>query len=540
MSDTSASNVAFVRDAQIPPSPPPPSQRGGIKWLRENLFSSVTNSILTVLGLVAIYFILSGIIPWLTGSVWNASSLNECRELGEGACFAVINERFNQFMFGFYPADQYWRPVLTFVLMLGALAPVLFPTLPKRVLWLTVFFPVIAYFLLFGGSIWGPLMVVASFAIAGLIVMRGPAYVGSLGAILLGGLALVLLLLFAVSRVDGVITRVIADLSMEGYAEDLAEQIETAAPEDRPALVRLAENIEALPGRRDERAALTAELGDLRDAVPEALRDIGELSRVAPDAATPDERAALERYLDANTRLVALDTLIWSTESRVGLVGLERVPSSDFGGFTLVLIIGITGIAASLPIGILLALGRQSKLFVLRAICVGFIEFIRGVPLITLLFVASTLLNYFLPPGTEFDLLLRVLILVVLFSSAYMAEVVRGGLAALPKGQYEAGDALGLDYWKSMRLIVLPQALKISIPGIVNSFIGLFKDTVLVSVIGLLDPLKGIPEAVRGSSAWQGVYWEFFAFVGLFFFVFCYGMSIYSQYLERKLKTDHR
>jgi general L-amino acid transport system permease protein len=161
------------------------------------------------------------------------------------------------------------------------------------------------------------------------------------------------------------------------------------------------------------------------------------------------------------------------------------------------------------------------------------------VPLITLLFTASILLNYFLPPGTNFDLILRVIIMTTLFASAYMAEVIRGGLAALPRGQYEAGDSLGLDYWKSMRLIVLPQALKISIPGIVNTFIGLFKDTTLVSFVGIFDPI-GRANAIRANSDWQGIYWELFIFIGAIFFFFCWGMSRYSMHLERRLRTDHR
>ena len=218
---------------------------------------------------------------------------------------------------------------------------------------------------------------------------------------------------------------------------------------------------------------------------------------------------------------------------------LDPVQSSRFGGFLLTMIIGVTGIAASLPIGIVLALGRQSQMVFIRTLCVGFIEFIRGVPLITLLFVASTLLNYFLPPGTNFDLILRVLIMVTLFASAYMAEVIRGGLAALPKGQYEAADAMGLTYGQSMRLVILPQALKISIPGIVNTFIGLFKDTTLVAVIGLLDPL-GLTNPIRADSNWNGIVWELYGFIALLFFVFCFGMSRYSQFLERKLRAGDR
>jgi len=222
-----------------------------------------------------------------------------------------------------------------------------------------------------------------------------------------------------------------------------------------------------------------------------------------------------------------------------GGLGLEHVESSKFGGFMLTLVIGLTGIAVSLPIGILLALGRQSDLLVLKVISVCFIEFIRGVPLITLLFVASTLLNYFLPPGTYFDLLLRVLIMVTLFAAAYIAEVIRGGLQAIPKGQFEAAMAMGLSYWKMMGLIVLPQAMKISIPGIVNTFIGLYKDTTLVVIIGLLDPL-GLTQSILADSKWQGLSTELYVFIAVFFFVSCFGMSRYSIYLEKKLETGHK
>ncbi len=223
----------------------------------------------------------------------------------------------------------------------------------------------------------------------------------------------------------------------------------------------------------------------------------------------------------------------------VGGFGLTPVATDKFGGFMLTLVIGVTGIAASLPIGICLALGRQSRLPIIRYFCIGFIEFIRGVPLITLLFVASTMLSYFLPPGTTFDLLLRVLIMVTLFASAYMAEVIRGGLQAIPKGQIEAADAMGLKYWPAMRLVVLPQALKISIPGIVNTFIGLYKDTTLVLIIGLLDPL-GIGRASLADTKWTGLSNEVYLFVAIFFFISCFSMARYSLYLENKLQTEHK
>ena len=223
----------------------------------------------------------------------------------------------------------------------------------------------------------------------------------------------------------------------------------------------------------------------------------------------------------------------------VGGFGLTTVETDQFGGFMLTVIIGVTGISFSLPIGIALALGRTSDLPALRILCVLFIEFIRGVPLIALLFVASTMLNYFLPPGTKFDLLMRVLIMVTLFSSAYIAEVVRGGLQGIPKGQIEAADSLGLSYWKAQRLIILPQALKISIPGIVNTFIGLYKDTTLVLIIGMLDPL-GIGRASLADAVWAGLAREVYLFIAIFFFLCCFGMSRYSLYLERKLHTGHK
>ncbi|NQZ29698.1 MAG: amino acid ABC transporter permease [Oceanospirillaceae bacterium] len=220
------------------------------------------------------------------------------------------------------------------------------------------------------------------------------------------------------------------------------------------------------------------------------------------------------------------------------LFGLVDVPTNKMGGVLLTLIVGLSGIFVSLPISIMLALSRISKLPIFSIIATIFIEFIRGVPLITLLFIASTLLSYFLPAGSNFDLLLRVLIMVTIFSAAYIAEVIRGGLAAIPTGQYEAADALGLSYWQSMRLIILPQALKISIPGIVGSFIGLFKDTTLVVIIGLLDPL-GIGMAAISTTAWAGLSTELYVFIGLFFFIFCFSMSRYSLYLEKKLQTGH-
>ncbi|SOH94595.1 general L-amino acid transport system permease protein [Monaibacterium marinum] len=429
MSDTHANTIAFVRETQLPPSPPPAAETGAIKWVRENLFSSILNSILTLLSLLVIFMVLKGMVPWFWNSTWNANSLSECREAGTGACFAVIRERWPQFFFGFYPSTEYWRPLLTFVLLFPALAPILFNKVPQKALFFTLLYPFIGYWLIWGGSLGGPvatlLGVVVAYCVYRTLVAQAP----------------VIALLASVAAV------VIWMLFINGFAAD----------------------------------ALAGVFG----------------------------------------------------------AGLEEVDSRNIGGFLLTMILGIVSISLALPLGILLALGRQSDLLIIKAICVGFIEFIRGVPLITLLFVASVLLSYFLPPGTTFDLVLRVIILITMFAAAYLAEVVRGGLAALPRGQYEAADSLGLDYWQAIRLIIMPQALKISIPGIVNVFIGLYKDTTLVSIISMYDPL-GVVQPILADSDWNGILWELYGFVALFFFISCYSMSQYSRYLENKLRTDHR
>ncbi len=222
-----------------------------------------------------------------------------------------------------------------------------------------------------------------------------------------------------------------------------------------------------------------------------------------------------------------------------GMLGLPEVETARWGGLFLTLVIAGVGIVASLPIGIVLALGRRSTMPVIRLVCTGFIEIVRGVPLITVLFMASVMLPLFLPAGMNFDKLLRALIGVALFSAAYMAEVVRGGLQAIPKGQYEAAHALGLSYWKTMGLIILPQALKIVIPGIVNSMISLFKDTSLVLIIGLYD-LLGIVQAATTNAEWLGLAPEAYVFAAFCFWIFCFAMSRYSLHVERKLDRGHR
>ncbi len=218
-------------------------------------------------------------------------------------------------------------------------------------------------------------------------------------------------------------------------------------------------------------------------------------------------------------------------------LGLPVATTSDWGGLTLTLVLSVIGIIVALPIGIVLALARNSTLPVFKTIAVIWIELFRGTPLITILFIASVLLPLFFAEGVDLDKVLRAMVAITIFQSAYTAEAIRGGLAAIPKGQFEAAEALGLGYWRKMIFIVLPQSLKISIPAIVNSFIELYKDTSLVLIIGLLDLLNTVSISAR-SPEWKGYDAEGFIFAAAVYFIFCYGMSRYSQKLEQRFDTN--
>ena len=376
---SSPDSVAVVRKEMAPDMPPPVPTDGIVVWLRNNLFNSVGNSILTILSLWVIYYSLSGIISYVfIDAIWQGSTGADCRVEGSGICWPYIVNRMDFFIYGFYPSSEYWRPNVSFGL--GALLLVLLatPGVPWKMFWGFMFlivYPVIAFFLINGG----------------------------------------------------------------------------------------------------------------------------------------------------------------------GFTGLPEIPTEKWGGLMLTLVVAVTGIVASFPLGVLLALGRRSKMPLLRSVCVVFIELWRGVPLITVLFMASVMLPLFLPEGTNFDKLVRALVGVTLFTAAYTAEVVRGGLQAIEKGQYEAADALGLNYAQATSLIILPQALKMVIPGIVNNSISLFKDTTLVSIVGLVDLLG----AVRAGSATEGWTAPSIPITGYFFaatvfWVFTFTMSRYSQYMERRLDTGHK
>ena len=381
----SPSSVSYVRTAAIEPAPPPIAAKGAVAWIRNNLFSSVTNSILTLLGIGLAYIVLRSIIPFaLINATFNGSNRDACLATEArpvvGACWAYIGNYLNYFIYGSFPIDQRWRVNILYALFAFGGVWVLWLNAPRRdlgALFFFLIFPVLAFILLHGGS--------------------------------------------------------------------------------------------------------------------------------------------------------------W--------VGLEVVTTERWGGMLVTFIVAVVGIVVSLPLGILLALGRRSSnLPIIKMVCVIFIEFVRGVPLITVLFAANFMLPLFLPPEWNPDRLLRALVAVALFSSAYMAEVVRAGLQALPKGQYEGANAMGLSYWQGMRFVILPQALKATLPNIVNSNVALFKDTTLVSTVGIFDFVTALQASFKNPEWATSVTSETgLLFAAAFYFVCCFGMSKYSNSIEKRLaKADHR
>jgi general L-amino acid transport system permease protein len=251
--------------------------------------------------------------------------------------------------------------------------------------------------------------------------------------------------------------------------------------------------------------------------------------------------SAPRRDLGALYFFIVLPILSYVLLSGAPLLGLADVTTSLWGGVLVTIVVATVGIVASLPLGILLALARRSNIPVIKVLAVMFIEFVRGVPLITVLFMASVMLPLFVPEAFAPDKLVRALIGVALFASANMAEVVRGGLIAIPRGQYEAAQALGLSYWRMMALVILPQALRVTLPNIVNTFIALFKDTTLVFIVGIFDFLRTI-EAARIDPHWATptISVTGYAFAALFYFICCYGMSRYARNVEARLARAHR
>ena len=411
---------------------PPVDDSGALGWMRRNLFSSWLNGITTIVLIAAIGWILSGFLEWAVFTAnFTASVGSECR--GQGACWALIREKYRYIFFGSFPYEQHWRPLFAVIAMLAMLV-----LSADRRMW--------NWRLL---VIWG----VGSFVT--FLLMFGQIHIP---------LSLFLFVALVVGGVGMSLRKAVADAGEMNAYRALA-----------------------------------------------AIGFVGLALRIAG-------------ILPA-----------WSLD----IAPLSYVETSLWGGIPVTMILATYGLAFAFPYGILLALGRRSNLPLIKGLCVGFIELIRGVPLISLLIMASVMLPLFLPSGTTIDKFLRAQVAVILFAGAYIAEVIRGGLQSLPKGQFEAADAMGLSYWKKTFLIILPQALRLVIPPLVNTFIGFFKDTSLVLIIGIFDFLNTANQALVDPN-WAGFPAEVYLFAAFIYFIFCYSMSRYSKYLEVELNKGTR
>jgi general L-amino acid transport system permease protein len=506
MSDTTTS--AFVRQDLVAERPAPVKTTGFVGFLRTRLFNSPTNILITVVSVLLLWFIVVPALKFLLiDAVWRGSDRNVClaENAGHpvGACWPFISAKFTQFIYGFYPEPERWRVNLTFLLGAVLLLPLLIPRLPAKGFNSGLFFfafPIVAYFLLHGGGLsgfgvtWtaGILDVFDDgIANAGRALSNAGQTSGIFGSLLPAlGKALILL--------GSVVSWLIWPLTW------LRDRIETSG---QPVWIDL---------------AITAAVVSLL-----ALVLSGGISRG-------------QRSLTVSLAIFASIAIVIAV---LGLDhgGLPIVDTRLWGGLLVTLVVSVTGIVASMPIGIALALGRRATIPLIRIFSTAFIEFWRGVPLITVLFFATYMLPLFLPGNFAVDGLVRALIGIALFAGAYQAEVIRGGLQAIPRGQREAASALGLSWWKTTALIVMPQALRHVIPGLVNSFIALFKDTSLVSIVALFD-LLGQLRASFSDPVWATPTTLFtgFAFTGMIYFAFCFGMSRYSLFVEHRLNAHRR
>jgi general L-amino acid transport system permease protein len=500
MVDTPGYDAGWVRTSDAPDKPPPPNLAGWMGWVSDNLVPTWWHGLLSVFGFLFLAWLAWVVIEWaILDAAWTGSDREACLASAEGACWAFVRGKFSQFMYGFYPFDERWRVNLAYVIGIAALVPMLMPSLPykrENALFLLIVYPLIVLILLTGGnfSISLPVFMFVAVLVAIAAVALPVASQGIEATVQNDRLPLML--------AGGGLALWVVSWFVPGTWIDIGV---TQVP-----LLRLAVFI------------LFAAAAGL--SVAATVRHGG-----------PGSRGAITAWIGMAVAAFAILALLSVN------FGLPHVRTAQWGGLMVTLVVAITGIVVSLPLGILLALGRRSDMPIVRLCSIIFIEVWRGVPLITVLFMSSVMLPLFLSEGMTFDKLLRALIGVALFSSAYMAEVVRGGLQAIPKGQYEAASALGLSYWRSMLLIVLPQALKIVIPGIVNSFISLFKDTTLVSIIGIFD-LLGIINAATSDANWaspQTAPTGYF-FAALTFWIFCFGMSRYSIFMENRLHTGHK
>ena len=486
--------VQATLDVEAPSIRPPRQMVGPIAWMRDNLFSSWRNAILTVIGLFVIYFVVTGVISWaILRAVWTGEDGKACSGAETGACWPFVAAKFSQFMYGRFPDTEVWRVKLVYILGLAGVAPLMIPravSLPARITWLALVAAVCLLMigttdkLPFASSRLNAWLLAITIAVPAALLMN--LAVPNKGANLLYMLGIFPVVAYWLLTGGTVGETRFGFYEYFGMASGL--------------IAALLLVISFVAGSPSARVVLRAIAGVLI-------------------------------YLAFLAGVRALFSL--------GAITLPIVKTELWGGLLVTLVVAVVGVVGSFPVGIALALGRRSKMPVVRWVSVGFIEFIRGVPLISILFMAAVMLPLFLPGGVTFDKLLRALIGVMLFQGAYMAETIRGGLQAIPRGQGEAADALGLGYGQKMGLIVLPQALKLVIPGIVNSIVGLAKDTSLVLIIGLFD-LLGIvqlnladPKWFSPSTAMTG-----YVFVGALFWVMCFGISRYSQWIERRLNTS--
>lgn len=505
MTEVTASS--FVRQDLVPERKAPVKTTGLIGFVRTRLLNSPTNIILTVLGLALLWYTVIPALKFLlVDAVWSGSDRNAClaENAGHqvGACWPYIQAKLTQLIYGFYPEAERWRVNLTFILAVLLLLPLLIPRLPAKGLNAGMFFfafPVVAFFLLRGGGVAG----------------FGVSWAASL------------LQLFDDSIVNA--GQVLVSLSQDSVIG--------------PVLWMVGKTI-VLAG--DAIGWLIFPLTWLRDQL-----QISSQPLWFDFALTAVIVSLILLYLGGGVRtgqraLLASLVTFAGMAIVIKLMGLDRgglpiVGTRLWGGLLVTLVVSVTGIVASMPIGIALALGRRSTIPLIRIFSIAFIEFWRGVPLVTVLFFATYMLPLFLPGNFNVDGLVRALIGIALFAGAYQAEVVRGGLAAVPRGQGEAASALGLSWWKTTSLIVMPQALRHVIPGLVNSFIALFKDTSLVSIVALFD-LLGSLHATFADPTWSTPTTAFtgFAFAGMLYFVFCFGMSRYSLFVENRLNAHRR
>lgn len=463
---------------------PSPLQRTGVwGWCRINLFSSAGNTVLTFIGILLLWWMVPPFLQWAVfQAIWTGDSREACDALTgqgcSGACWVFIKVRLPMFIYGFYPEAERWRVNLTLFVMLSALLPLLagslFTTSLKRI-------------------ISGILGVAAAFAFFGLL----PACF----------LAIYCLLPALLAWLSKNITSFVA--------RDSATHL----------FIKL-----GLAGC----AALIANLAASFFIGAEHGKTVALIFAILTLILLFIRRLGLYAW-----QWIFLLTIfpLFAYYMLVGNVfGLVHVETHYWGGFFLTLVVASVGMATALPLGILMALGRRSELPVIRVVCISFIEVARGVPLVSVLFLASVMFPLFLPESVSFDKLLRALVGVAFFYAAFIAEVIRGGLQTIPQGQYEAAKALGWPYWRMMSVIILPQAIRLVIPALAINFLSLFKDTTLVAVIGLLD-LLGIAKAAMADSEWLGFTKEAYVFAGVVFWIVCFSISRYSVYLEKKHHT---